>query len=757
MIMRPHKSYGKTIQLSWNSDRNSDICSKNQSKFVYCCPVASPSFTPAPRLYPVQVETTRALMWLMLLAITWIVICKTGYAESHKTQAVAYRTAAAILSLAPEEAAQGRFAEIRGVVTLSVEQGMVIHDSTAGIWIYSNLSGQYSAGDELEVQGTVTNGKFSPAIRATSVSKLGRSALPKPIRASFDDLSSGDLDDQYVTVIGSVRSVGYREGVPSSKSLFMKVEVDGKFLLITLPITERKTASALVDALIKFTGTAMCTKNDNRQIIAPALAVSSREDIEILRAPPSDPFSQPLISIGRLMQYRSGARLTRRVHVSGTVTYYQPGASLVLEDHGAALYLKTIQNTGLAVGDVVEAAGFPAAQNSGPILEDAVFRRISTGHTLEPAPVKLTDVSSGKLNYNLISTKGHLLQQMREPSRDVLLIGDGANMLLAEVDRPGPAGVLPKFPEGSVVQVAGISALQVDGPWNYGVESLKAVRCRILLRTPGDVSIIDPPSWWTLRHVLYIAVVLGILVLVFLAEIISSLVERWRLRAVLAERERLAHEIHDTLAQSFAGIGFQLQAIRRAIPNDLAQLQQQIDLARELVRHSHKEARRSIEPLHTDAPETADLLCSLEDSARKMIEGSRVELTVIRGETQRSLPLPILDAYLRIGQEAIANAIRHADPQHLTISLLYGADTVTLCIEDDGVGFIKSGDLLGFGLRGMRKRAANISASLDIESQPGKGTRIIVSSTLPRPATPSALLRSFWNYLSEHLFHAYDA
>ena len=99
---------------------------------------------------------------------------------------------------------------------------------------------------------------------------------------------------------------------------------------------------------------------------------------------------------------------------------------------------------------------------------------------------------------------------------------------------------------------------------------------------------------------LYIAAILGALVLAFLCLVVYSRVEHWRLRAIHEERERLANEIHDTLAQSFSGIGFQLQAIRKAIPHEIPRLQKQVDLACELVRHSHKEARRSIEPLPPD-------------------------------------------------------------------------------------------------------------------------------------------------------------
>jgi signal transduction histidine kinase len=208
----------------------------------------------------------------------------------------------------------------------------------------------------------------------------------------------------------------------------------------------------------------------------------------------------------------------------------------------------------------------------------------------------------------------------------------------------------------------------------------------------------------------------------------------------------LANEVHDTLAQSFAGIGFQLQAISKAIPNEIPRLRQQVDLARTLVRHSHKEARRSIEPLDPGATET-DLMMSLVGSARKMVEGCSVEVVTVTAGTQTLLPPRIATCLLRIGQEAIANAVRHADPTRLEILIAYEKHSVRLSIRDNGCGFVQRGDLLGFGLRGMRKRAAAISGRLEIASQPGEGTGIEVTAPLPPNLTPVVVFRRMWKHV----------
>jgi signal transduction histidine kinase len=256
-----------------------------------------------------------------------------------------------------------------------------------------------------------------------------------------------------------------------------------------------------------------------------------------------------------------------------------------------------MQTEPLTPGDHIEAVRFPAASGSGPILDDAVVRREATGPAPTPTPVAVPDVCTGKLNCNLVSVRAHLLREIREPSRDELLLQDGPQMIVAVLEGANARGTLPDLGAGSTLNVAGIDKLEVAGSWNYGADSAEAVRCTLLMRQPSDARIVVPPSWWSARHIFYIAVVLGLLAIASLFQAVGSRVQQWHLRAAMAERERLAHEIHDTLAQSFAGIGFQLQAIQRSVPDSLPQLRQQVRHAADLVRHSHKEARRSFAPL----------------------------------------------------------------------------------------------------------------------------------------------------------------
>jgi len=226
------------------------------------------------------------------------------------------------------------------------------------------------------------------------------------------------------------------------------------------------------------------------------------------------------------------------------------------------------------------------------------------------------------------------------------------------------------------------------------------------------------------------------------------------LRAVLEERERLAHEMHDTIAQSFAGIGFQLQAIRNDLHDNNPAALRQLDLASDLVRHSHEEARRSIATLRPESLESVGLLPALERSARRMVDGGSVEVVVSTRGSARPIPVRTTDALYKIGQEAVANAIRHAQPNSLRILLGYETNEVQLVVEDDGIGFAGGVPSLGFGMQGMRKRAESISGILAIKSSPGDGTKVEVTAPLPPRLTLKTWPAYLWQYFQERRSNA---
>ncbi|NUP24080.1 MAG: sensor histidine kinase [Streptomyces sp.] len=215
----------------------------------------------------------------------------------------------------------------------------------------------------------------------------------------------------------------------------------------------------------------------------------------------------------------------------------------------------------------------------------------------------------------------------------------------------------------------------------------------------------------------------------------AQLLVQAREAGVADERRRLAAEIHDTIAQGLTGIIAQLQVVSNTPEREQAHAH--LGRAMDLARHSLGEARRSVHNLAPVALENDGLHEALKKTVAEWAErtGVRAEFTVTG--TSEQLHEEVSATLLRIVQEALSNASRHARPTRVGVTLSFLGDEVILDIRDDGRGF----DLLalpergpggGFGLPGMRARAERIAGCLTVESEPGRGTALSARVPLVR-------------------------
>ncbi|MBD2524691.1 AAA family ATPase [Nostoc sp. FACHB-133] len=211
----------------------------------------------------------------------------------------------------------------------------------------------------------------------------------------------------------------------------------------------------------------------------------------------------------------------------------------------------------------------------------------------------------------------------------------------------------------------------------------------------------------------------------------AALLERKRAEeaSILEERNRMAREIHDTLAQAFTGILVQVGAATQVLEDDLEATQAHLDMIDELARIGLAEARRSVTALRPQLLEEGDLSSALKRLVTQM--RSATDDTALIYEIQGTaypLPAEVENNLLRIGQEALTNAIKYAKADEIRLELVYADAQCSLCIKDNGQGFGVGSipSVGGFGLLGMSERAERIGAQLRIESQLGQGTEIIV-------------------------------
>jgi signal transduction histidine kinase/ligand-binding sensor domain-containing protein len=257
-----------------------------------------------------------------------------------------------------------------------------------------------------------------------------------------------------------------------------------------------------------------------------------------------------------------------------------------------------------------------------------------------------------------------------------------------------------------------VTASRRDGVWDGPPASVELVLRPPFYRTP----------WF------YAAGAIACLALVAAAYEIRVGQIRSRFAAIVDERTRIARELHDTLAQMLAAVGFQIDTAIQRLPPDAAQgpLRRNMELAHSMVRAGLAEVRRSIWVLRAQsAGPMDDLAAALSTSLTQLTGDSGVGSTFTVSGRARALPSEVQRNLLRIAHEAVTNAVRHAEAKSIGITLRFDDDAVCLRVNDDGRGFAQE-KVRGehFGLIGISERARSMGGSAHVESRPGAGTEV---------------------------------
>ena len=209
---------------------------------------------------------------------------------------------------------------------------------------------------------------------------------------------------------------------------------------------------------------------------------------------------------------------------------------------------------------------------------------------------------------------------------------------------------------------------------------------------------------------------------------LNEFAEQSRQAAVLEERNRLARDIHDTLAQGFTGVIVQLEALEDAIACcRRKEANEHLRRAGDLARQSLNEARRSVHALRPQALQRGNFWEALKGIVKNTTAGTALHTTFnLRGKL-RNLPQYWQENLLHIGQEALTNSLKYAHPRNFETRLIFNTKELRLELRDDGDGFQVKARHDGFGLAGMRERVEQMGGNLTISSRRGKGTKIAVT------------------------------
>jgi signal transduction histidine kinase len=660
--------------------------------------------------------------------------------QSPEASPAALTNAAQIRKLTAAEAAKSIPVHLKGVVITEAgpqRRAAVIWDQTAGIYLLSptNQLLEVKRGDLLEVAGVTDPGEFAPIVRVTNVQKTGSGALPDPKAVTFEELLSGGLDAQWVEVSGVVRNLDIT--APGGFGEWhMDVAVgSGKVSVIS---NGPRPPEVGVDAQVRLQAACFYQFTQRRQVLRPVLMVPAGVSVEVVRPAAGEEEAPQVRSAASLLAFSPESAPGHRVHVQGIVTHQEPGTTVWIRDESGALRILTRQPEILRPGDQIDVFGFPKYGTYTPTLEDAVFQKLSSENPPSAVPVGTAAMAFDHPG-DLISLQATLTEIERIPEGWALGFQKQGTSFKAIFKSTANRPFEIPSQIRSIVRVTGICSVigddsepVVSGVWHPQTFQL-------WLRSSSDVVTIKEPPWWTPRRIILVLVMVTVGSVVITGFVMWLAQQRLReqarhramaeaeFTAILSERNRLAREIHDTLAQGLAATSVQLRLAKRQVSGAPEQLEHHLDAAQNLVRGSLEEARNSIWNMRSHVLETGDLAAALGGILEQMADGTEVKTSFeTTGRTRRLAPV-IENNLLRIGQEAITNATKHAGARHIRVGLDFEEKRLCLRVNDDGCGFDTSHpppSQGGFGLLGMRERAADLNGELNVRSARGEGTTV---------------------------------
>lgn len=452
-------------------------------------------------------------------------------------------TVAQIRSLSATESAKSHPVALHAVLTYyqPIQGQVFVQDATGGIFVVppSNPPA-LQPGEAVLVQGT-TVPSFATNVRAAELRAEAGGKFPVPVPVTWHEILQRANDCRYVSLTGVIRSatvqvaagqtavtaIRRREGAPAQSAdstgaldtsyLLIDLQIDGGSVRVHMQQPGAINPLSLLDAEVRLDGVAGGIFDGKFQQLGAELWVSSAAHMKVLKPPPDNAANLPLTEIGRIESNSSVRDESRRVHVRGSVTLYQPGLQLVVEtpDRQAVL-VNTYEQSPLQVGQVVDVVGFPNphqyAQDYSESIEQANVLPTAQIRSVTPITAPWDAAMAGNFPYDLISMEGTLAAEVSERHQDSLVIQMGTHVFSAMLPRTVwnqdfDQMSLPEYRIGSKIRVTGVCYVHAGGPWST------PRWFELQMRSPADVIVLADPSWWTVRHLLYLTAALVALML----------------------------------------------------------------------------------------------------------------------------------------------------------------------------------------------------------------------------------------------------
>ncbi len=518
----------------------------------------------------------------------------------------------------------------------------------------------------------------------------------------------------------------------------------------------KEFVDGLVGAEVTIDGIRDPASPPNRRFLGPTVFIKGSKDIHVLKPAPTDPFAVPEVNQD-FTTNPAGIAYRGRHRMRGRVLAVWQGRSALIGREGQAPFSRIEFADGEVprCGSFIEAVGYLETDLSSLNLTRARWRPTEAVEQPEPA---LTNITAK----DLFSFYGRPALNATFYGKAVRIVGAVLNRTEGgrfQIDSGGmpvtvDVSALPaeaQTPEiGAKVEVAGICILDLSN-WRPNDMFPRARGLFVAARSPDDVRVLARPSWWTMKRLLSVIVVLvgGLVAIIIWNLSLQALVVR-RARQLykadlkratselrVKDRTRLAVELHDALSQSLTGVSMEVEAaIRHGVGNP-GEMTRHLAVADKVLKSCRNELRNSLWDLRNDALEARDLG---EAIRRTLLPHVRDIALRIRFNVPRSLLTDnATHEILRIIRELAVNGISHGGAKSIHVAGGIDGGRLLFSVRDDGTGFdpdAAPGVLQGhFGLEGVRERLRQLKGSLVFERMPGGGMRATVAIPLPENKT----------------------
>jgi diguanylate cyclase (GGDEF)-like protein len=468
-----------------------------------------------------------------------------GFAPMLPAAPAPLTTLHAVKLLTNAEAASGLPVAFEATVTYfrGYQHELFVQDGQDAVYVQATTSAALVPGDRVLVKGA-TQASFRPIVLSSDITLLHHGDLPKPAPATFDGLIQSQYDAMLVTLHGEIRAADINQSpTVGGRSTTLRILTDGGFIDAYLDNSDASVLPGLLDAEVEITCVAGGRFDGKMQMVGVLLHIASINDIKILKPAAASLWSMPVTPMNEVLKTYHVQNLTGRVRVHGTVTYYEPGSALVLQDGSTSQWIKTHSYAPMRIGDLADATGFPGVNDGFLELTGSEIQDNHIQAPIAAQQLSLQELNSSKPIFNLVSVEGRIVLRVREATQDEYVLASDRYVFTAIYKHANAAGALDpmkEIPLGTTIRVSGICVLENSDPYAGNVPF------DILMRSPDDITVVAEPSWLNTSH---LSILVGLLLIaLFAVGVREWLVERKvrrRIGVLAYVEQRRGHILED--------------------------------------------------------------------------------------------------------------------------------------------------------------------------------------------------------------------